>query len=387
MKRLSVIIASYIESIRQGNRFMWIWEHSNWPDFNWDKAKITPLLEKAHLAHQAFLNRVSWLQADFAKEAQAQTLEEEAMQTSAIEGELLKRASVRSSVARHLGISQEMGKQDQQIEGLVALLMDASNYHAKLSQEKLFSWHAGLFPTGYSSIYKIHVAAYRLEKMYVMSGPHGKQTTHFEAPPPEKLHAEMESFIRWFNQTQGSLDGILRAGLAHFYFVTLHPFDDGNGRIARALIDLALSQHEKSDKRFYRLSAEIEKHRKKYYDILELSQKNTLDITAYLQWFLDTFIAAIERSEHTLERVLNKALFWQQHYLADLNTRQKKVLNLLLDSGDEFIGNMNTRKYVSINKVSRATAYRELHDMVEKACLDVMAQGRGTNYKLKKLEK
>lgn len=163
--------------------------------------------------------------------------------------------------------------------------------------------------------------------------------------------------------------------------------DDGNGRIARALIDLALSQHEKSDKRFYRLSAEIEKHRKKYYDTLELSQKNTLDITLYLHWFLDTFMAAIKRSEHTLEKVLNKALFWQQHYLADLNARQKKALNLLLDGGDDLIGNMNTRKYTSINKVSRATAYRELNDMVEKSCLEVVAQGRSTNYKIKKLEK
>ena len=193
----------------------------------------------------------------------------------------------------------------------------------------------------------------------------------------------MDDFILWFNDSSRQpQDGILRAGIAHLYFVTIHPFDDGNSRISRDLIDLALSQFEQSGRRFYRLSTEIELHRNSYYDILESTQKGTLDITNYITWFLETFIAAIQHSEHTLQKILNKAKFWQQHYLTDLNPRQKTALNLLLDSGDDFISNLNSRKYVSLHKVSRAKAYRELSDMVEKGCLIMLAQGRSTSYKL-----
>lgn len=359
---------------------MWIWEQEDWPNFSFNETKLKPLLDKAHSVHQMFIKQVSWLSVDFAKEAESEVLIEEAMQTSAIEGEILHKISVRSSVARHLGLPSESSKEDAQVEGLVDLLINASSFQQQLSKERLCTWHEQLFPNNLASIFEINSGHYRREEMYVMSGRHGHEIIHFKAPPSEQLEPLMEQFINWFNQSK--LDGVLRAGITHFYFVTLHPFEDGNGRIARALIDLALSQFEQSDKRYYRLSSEIERQRKGYYMILESSQKGTLDITEYLDWFLATFIAAIERAEYVLAKILNKAKFWQQHYLDILNLRQKKVLNLLLDSGNEFAGNMNTRKYVSLNKVSRATAYRELSDLVEKGCLEVLAQGRSTSYKL-----
>jgi len=363
---------------------MWIWEDKNWPQFVWNESKIQPLLEKAHFIQQAFIKNMSWLQKDFAQEAQAEILINEAIQTSAIEGEFLVRSSVRSSVARHLGLKLDgPDKKDRNIDGLIELLLDASQYKNELTEDRLFAWHASLFPTGYSNLYKINVAKFRLEKICVISGPHGKQTVHFEAPPAEQIKSEMVSFIDWFNFSKNKLDGILRAGIAHFYFVTIHPFDDGNGRISRALIDLALSQFENSNMRFYRLSHEIENHRKQYYDILEQSQKNTVDITDYLSWFLETYIAAINHSEKIVSTILKKAQFWQKNCLLDLNVRQKKALNLLLDASDEFVGNLNTRKYVSINKVSRATAYRELNDLLEKGCLEIVSQGRSTSYKIK----
>lgn len=362
---------------------MWIWECENWPEFSWNQKQIQPLLNQAHLVHQSFLKQISWLHIDFVNEAEAQTLVDETMHTAAIEGELLQLPHVRSSVARHLGFPQETVIMDKTVDGLVELLLDSTNYQTTLSKDRLLAWHAGLFPSGYSSIHKIDIGRYRCEEMYVMSGPYGKQTTHFEAPPPTKLDSLMDNFTLWFNDSSRKhQDEIIRAGIAHLYFVTIHPFDDGNGRISRALIDLALSQFEQSRKRFYRLSTEIELHRNSYYDILESTQKGTLDITNYITWFLETFIAAIQRSEHTLQKILNKARFWQQHYLTDLNPRQKKALNLLLDSGDDFIGNLNSRKYVSLNKVSRVTAYRELSDMVEKGCLLMLAHGRSTSYTL-----
>ena len=363
---------------------MWIWERDNWPEFSWNQNQIQPLLDQAHMIHQSFLKQISWLHTDFANEAEAQILVDETMHTSAIEGELLQLSHVRSSVARHLGIPEEITLVDKKVDALVELLLDSSNYQTPLSKDRLLAWHAGLFPSGYSSIHKIDIGCYRREEMYVMSGPYGKETVHFEAPPPIQLESLMANFITWFdNYSKQHQDGIIRSGVAHLYFVTIHPFDDGNGRISRALIDLALSQFEQSGKRFYRLSTEIERNRKNYYSILESTQKGTLDITNYITWFLETFIAAIQRSENTLQKILNKAKFWQQHYITELNLRQKKALNLLLDNGNDFIGNLNTRKYVSINKVSRVTAYRELSDMVEKECLIMVAQGRSTSYKLK----
>lgn len=360
---------------------MWIWQQETWPAFYWDQAKLQPLLERAYAVHRAFQKKISWLHADFAQEAQALIFTEEAIQTSAIEGEILERPSVRSSVARHLGISCEQNIKDQQVEGLVNLLMDASQYQIPLSHQRLFSWHTSLFPTT-SNLLKIHVGAYRLEKMYVMSGHYHKQIVHFEAPPPEIVHLMMNQFIEWFNQSLHNTEHLLRAGIAHLYFVTIHPFDDGNGRIARALMDLALAQLDQSNKRFYRLSSEIEQHRKNYYHILEFTQKGTLNITNYLTWFLETLIASVHQSENIIEKIIFKAKFWQKSYLTELNTRQKKALNLLLDQGDEFIGNMNTRKYAHLNKVSRATAYRELNDLCQKECLIMTSKGRSTGYQL-----
>ncbi len=360
----------------------YIWQLKEWPQLSWRAEALLGPLSQARKAQGRLIQIVTALGISAAKNSHAEILTEEAITTAAIEGETLSRLAVRSSVARRLGLpTAGLPATDRNIEGLVDVLQDATSNHAKpLTVARLKSWQAALFPTGYSGLYKIRVGQWRGEKpMQVVSGPMGNEQIHFEAPPSKRLPREMDRFINWWNRQSSLLDGLIRAGVAHFYFVTLHPFEDGNGRLARALTDMALAQDEKLSQRFYSLSARIIKERNQYYDVLESCQKGDLDITAWLEWFLGCFSRALSDSEILIERTLKKAQFWHQFAEINLNVRQRKVVNKLLEMGpDGFEGGLNTRKYTSMTKSSRATAFREISDLVEKGILTPL-EGRGRN--------
>jgi Fic family protein len=258
-------------------------------------------------------------------------------------------------------------------------------YEVPLSVDRLCRWQAALFPTGQSGLYPVHTGALRGdEPMRVISGAAGREKIHFEAPPQNELAQQLDHFVLWFNEHSQQLDGLIRAGLTHLWFVTLHPFEDGNGRIARALTDLAICQDEQRPVRLFSLSAQIMRERNAYYDVLERTQRGGLDVTPWLAWFLEQVSGACDNAEATVGKVLDKAKFWLSHQHLNLNERQRKVLNKLLDAGvDDFEGGMNTRKYVSLTKTSRATAYRELADLVEKDCLSASGAGRSVSYKIR----
>lgn len=370
-----------------GNNSKYIWENKNWTDFLWSSDELLPHLGQARQTQGKILIRVKALGMPLTNQAQAEILTEEAMQTSAIEGEILKRDSVRSSVARHLGLSQAgLPPADRHIDGLVEILLDATrNYEKPLTVKRLQSWHAALFPTGYSGLHKIRVGKWRTQPMQVVSGSVGKEKVHYQAPPAEKLDKEMKGFLDWWEKSNGTMEGFLRAAIAHFWFVTIHPFDDGNGRIARALTDMALAQDEKLDMRFYSLSSQIMEERNDYYDVLEKCSKGKSDVTEWLSWFLGCANRAMQKSERIIGNVLAKADFWQHHSQTTLNDRQRKVVNRLLDAGEgQFEGGLTTRKYVSLTKTSRATAFREIADLLEKEVLtqDPKSKGRSVRYDL-----
>ena len=366
----------------------YIWQLKNWPKMTWESDSLLPLLGQARLAQGALLGRVKHLGFELGEEAQADILTEEAIKTSAIEGERLNRQAVRSSVARHLGLPRAgLGPSTRSVDGLVEVLLNATqNYQESLTAERLEGWHAALFPTGHSGFHKIKVGQWRgKEPMRVVSGPVGREKVHFEAPPGERVGEEMRQFLSWWKSNSQKMDGLLRAGLAHFYFVTIHPFEDGNGRIARALTDMALAQDEKLGTRYYSLSSQIMEERNEYYHILEKSSKtSSLEVTDWLAWFLGCYQRAIERSDKIIGHVLAKADFWQRHAQTVMNERQKKVVNRLLDAGKGgFEGGLTTRKYVSMAKVSRATAFREILGLLEKGFLRRNpAKGRSVSYDL-----
>lgn len=366
----------------------WIWQKKGWPRFAWQADVLLPFLSHARLEQGKLLAKVSGIGFDLSREASADVLTEEAMKTSEIEGELLNRDSVRSSVAKHLGLSTVgLPEPARAVDGLVDVLVDATkNYSKPLTSEKLKAWQAALFPTGYSGLLRIQVGEWRgsEESMQVVSGGIGKEHIHFEAVPGQSVEKEMEQFLGWWEKSKGQEDGLVRAGIAHFYFVTIHPFEDGNGRIARALTDMALSQDEKLPIRFYSLSSQIMKDRKEYYDILERCQKGDVDITAWLSWFLGCYTRALDSAIKAVTKVFAKTTFWQHFGHIPLSERQRKVVNLLLNAGiDGFEGGLTTRKYVSIAKTSRATAFREIDDLVKKGLLvQTPTQGRSTSYDL-----
>lgn len=366
----------------------YLWQSNSWPKLTWDSQALLPLLGQARLGQGGLLGRVRRLGLRLGEEAQADILTEEAIKTAAIEGERLNPQMVRSSVARHLGL-REAGliPATRSIDGLVEVILDATQKYDKvLSATRLKGWQAALFPSGYSGLHKIRVGQWRgKEPMRVVSGPVGREKIHFEAPPGETVKAEIQEFLRWWESSRKTMDGILRAGLAHLYFVTVHPFEDGNGRIARALTDMALAQDEKLKVRYYSLSSQIMEERKGYYDILEKCTKSdNVDVTKWLAWFLECFGHAVQRSDKIIGNVLAKADFWQEHAQAELNERQKKVLNRMLDAGvGGFAGGLTTRKYVSIAKTSRATAFREIAEMLDKKILrQLPGKGRSVHYDL-----
>lgn len=364
----------------------WIWQRKGWPRFTWDERALSPLLSRARKQQGQLLGAARLLDRTLSLEAQAQILTEDSFNTSAIEGERLDLDSIRSSVARHLGLpTAGLPHPTRSVDSLVEILLDATQAYAMpLSKSRLCRWQAALFPTGQSGLFAVRTGKLRGDDpMRVVSGAAGREKIHFEAPPRDVLERELKSFIAWFNTPPQGLDGLLRAGLAHLWFVTLHPFEDGNGRLARALTDMAICQDEQRPVRLFSLSAQIMRERTAYYDILEQTQRGNVDVTPWLAWFLEQVNCACESAEKTVGRVLGKARFWLHHQHSALNERQRKVLNRLLDAGDGFAGGMNTRKYASLTSVSRATAYRELADLVEKNCLVQTGAGRSVSYSIR----
>jgi Fic family protein len=322
------------------------------------------------------------------QQARAEVLIDEALKTSQIEGERLDPKAVRLSVARRLGLPSAGLPliKDQHADGVVEILLDATiNYEQELTPERLFGWHAALFPTGYSGIYKICVARWRDDRkgpMRVVSGPLGREKVHFSAPPADRLESEMKRFFHWWEKSRQEIDGILRAGVVHLWFAAVHPFEDGNGRIARSLTEMALAQDENLSTRCYSLSSQIMAERNDYYQILERTNKGDGEITEWLQWFLDCMSRAIFRSNTLLANVMQKARFWQQYAQTHLNDRQRKAINRLLDAGPGgFEGGMTNRKYAGMTRVSRATAQRDLADLVSKGILRINpGGGRSASY-------
>lgn len=366
---------------------MWIWQKADWPFFTWRAEEVLNPLAKARFEQGKLLAKATSLGFELMQEASADILTEEAVRTAEIEGEKLNRDSVHSSVAKHLGLPTfGLPEPTRSIDGLVSVLIDAtSKFDAPLTADRLKAWQAALFPTGYSGLLRIEVGKWRSssEPMQVISGPMGRENIHFEAPPGPHVTKEMGKFLKWWHTPQ-QIDGLLRAGIAHFYFVTIHPFEDGNGRLARVITDMALAQDENLPMRFYSFSSQIIKERKEYYNILERSQRNGLDITDWLIWFLSCYTRAVENSTVLISNVLMKSDFWKHFSQFSINEKQRKAINLLLDKGKgKFEGGMTTRKYVSLSKVSRSTAFRDISDLLEKGILiQKPSKGRSVSYDL-----
>ena len=362
----------------------YIWERRNWFDFTYDEAALLRPLSELRKAQGMLIGKTSSLDLKLETEAQAAVLVEEAFRTAEIEGQALNRDAVRSSVAVRLGLPEGVGPVDRNAEGLVEVLLDAVRFHDRpLTLKRLNSWQAALFPTGYSGLKRIRVGRLRgMESMQVVSGPIGKETVHFEALPRERLEEEMRAFLTWWNDSYERMDGILRAAAAHLRFVTIHPYEDGNGRLARALTDMALTQDEKSRIRFYSVSSQIMRVRNDYYRVLEDVQRGRRNATAWFLWFVACVHAAIDHSADLISGVLMRAEFWNKYRQIDLSAHQKKVITHLLKAGPGgFEGGLTTRKYGAIAKVSRATAYREINDLMKKEVLrQPEGKGRSVHY-------
>ncbi|WP_058555920.1 Fic family protein [Thiohalocapsa sp. ML1] len=357
----------------------WIWQQPDWPRFRWDDARLAPLLARARLSQGKVLGAARLLDTDLTREAVAAILVEDGVTTSAIEGERLDPAAVRSSVARRLGLpTAGPPTPSRAVDGLIDVLLDATRHHDQpLTVERLCGWQAALFPTGYSGLHAIRAGALRGDApMQVVAGAIDKERVHFVAPPRDGLEAALAACLAWISEPPATLDGLLRAGIAHLWFITLHPFEDGNGRLARALTDMLLCRDEAQPMRLFSLSAQFLRQREAYYTILEQTQRDGLDVSDWLAWFLQQVEAAADQAEQTVATTLAKARFWLRHQGTALNERQRKVLNRLLDAGPGgFEGGINTRKYMGLTSTSRATAYRELADLVAKGCL--LPAGKG----------
>jgi Fic family protein len=360
---------------------MYIYEYKNWTDFTWDNNSITDLLGSLRHMQGRLIGKMESLGFELKNEAGIQTLSADVQKSSEIEGEILNIDQVRSSIAKQLGVKiPGYIKTDRNIDGIVEMMMDASqNPEEKLTKKRLFRWHSLLFPAGRKNII---IGKWRNDKkgpMQVVSGAMGKEKIHFQAPSAEILDKEMTEFINWFN-ADDKLDLVLKAGIAHLYFITLHPFDDGNGRIARALTDMLLARSDGSFKRYYSMSAQIQKQRKEYYLILEKTQKNSPYINEWLIWFLNCLSNAINSTNEILASVLFKANFWNRYNSKSLNKRQIFILNKLLD---KFEGNLTTSKWAKITKCSQDTALRDIQDLIDKRILKKSESGgRSTSYEL-----
>ena len=363
---------------------MYLWENPQWPALAWDEKALARLLAQVSREQGRLLGKMEALGFDLRSEAHLRILTEDVVKSSEIEGKKLERDQVRSSIARRLGMDVGgLVPADRHVEGVVEMMLDATgNYAQPLTEDRLFAWRASLFPTGRSGMSKIRVGAWRDDNtgpMQVVSGAIGKQKVHYEAPPAARLPEEMARFINWFEHAK-DIDPLLTAGLAHLWFVTIHPFDDGNGRIARALADMALARSEKTGQRFYSMSAQIRGERNDYYSTLKQTQKDGLDVTPWQSWFLTCLLRAIDGARETLGAVLGKAHFRERFAKEPLNERQIKVLNSLLDG---FEGRLTTSKWARLAKCSQDIAYRDILDLVERGALRKdPGGGRSTSYSL-----
>lgn len=363
-----------------------IHQHDNWPYFTWRIEDIVNLLSEARNLQGRLIGKMESLGFDLRNEALLDTLTLDVLKSSEIEGEILNPDQVRSSIARRLGMEIAGSvESDRNVDGIVEMMIDATqNCFKPLTESRLFDWHAALFPTGRSGMYKITVADWRKDTtgpMQVVSGAMGKEKVHFQAPDSDLVEKEMEAFLDWFNNYD-KIDLVIKAAVAHLWFVTIHPFEDGNGRITRALTDMLLAQADRSNQRFYSMSAQIRQERKQYYEILENTQKGSLDITEWVKWFLQCLINALKATDSILMRVLFKADFWNKHSKTIINERQKELLNKLLDGFD---GKLTSSKWAKIAKCSKDTAIRDINDLINKNILQKeSAGGRSTNYELKK---
>lgn len=362
----------------------YIHELPDWPAFRWDHKRLAELLAALRHRQGRLIGRMEGFSFRLRGEAVLNTLTEDVLKSSEIEGEILDRDQVRSSLARRLGM--DIGgfvPADRDVEGIVETMLDATqNYDKDLTDDRLFGWHAALFPTGRSGMRRITVGAWRNDRsgpMQVVSGPVGRERVHYEAPKATRVAEGMKAFLSWFNRRDG-IDPVLKAGVAHLWFVTIHPFDDGNGRIARAIADMQLARSEQSPQRFYSMSAQIRNERKAYYENLESTQKGGLEITQWLLWFLACLSRALDGAESILAGVLGKARFWEKHGAAPFNDRQRDMLNRLLDG---FEGKLTSSKWATIEKCSPDTALRDITDLLERGILVKDKRGgRSTSYSL-----
>jgi Fic family protein len=367
--------------------FIYIWQSGDWPNWRYDLAVLAGAMADVSRAQGMLLGRLADVGMALRDQASLSTLTDDVVKTSEIEGEHLNVESVRSSIARRLGV--DIGAPaplDRHVEGVVEMVLDATAHcNAPLTRDRLFGWHAALFPTGYAGLARVTVGDWRDDAngpMQVLSGPIGRQRVHFEAPPAGRLEAETARFFEWANAASGE-PPLIKAALAHLWFVTLHPFDDGNGRIARAIGDLLLARADGSTQRFYSLSAQIQRERKGYYDILERTQKASLDVTPWLAWFLDTLHRAVDAAQHTLDAVTSKARFWQRWATTPFNPRQVLLLNRLLDG---FTGKLTSSKWAQIAKCSPDTALRDITELLAHGALRKSAAGgRSTSYELNRV--
>jgi len=363
---------------------MYIHELKDWPRFHWSADKLAELLASVRHRQGRLIGHMEALGFDLRQEAVLQTVTADVLKSSEIEGEKLDAGQVRSSIARRLGMDiGALKPADRHVEGVVEMMLDATRHYDKLlTAERLFGWHASLFPTGRSGMTKIKTGAWRDDgtgPMQVVSGAVGKERVHFEAPKADRVDAEMHAFLKWF-EGGSKIDAVLKAAEAHLWFVTIHPFDDGNGRIARAIADMALARSEHSPQRFYSMSAQIRQERNDYYDILKQTQKGTLDITPWMEWFLSCLGRAIDGAQETLSAVLNKAKFWERLKDVQVNGRQRLVINRLLDG---FEGKLTTSKYAALAKCSQDTAHRDILALVDHGVLRQNPEGgRSTSYSL-----
>lgn len=366
-------------------RPIYIWQYPEWPSFTWNDSRLIALLSEVRNLEGKIQGMMGGLGFDVQSMTALNVMTEDVLRSNEIEGVILNSDKVRSSIAKHLGIDTAgLPQPDRYTEGVVQIMMDAvTNCNKPLTPERLFNWHAALFPTGRSGMYPITVGAYRTggEPMQIVSGAMGKEKVHYEAPPSDVVPDMMTDFLRWINSDNTVTDPVLKAAVAHLWFVAIHPFDDGNGRLTRTITDMQLAKADGFHLRFYSMSAEILREKKTYYEILEHTTSNSTDITEWLEWFLNTMKSSILRAEETVKRVVSKSSFWQRHREIPMNERQVKMVNMLWDG---FTGKLTSSKWAKITKTSQATALRDITDLIEKGILIAAADGgRSSNYLLK----
>ncbi len=361
---------------------MYLHHSKDWPNFKWDSDTLLQHVSKARDLQGRLIGRMEGIGFELREEAVLETITEDIVRTSEIEGELLNPEEVRSSVARRLGMKiSGLPNASRDVEGVVEMMMDATQkYKDSLTKDRICGWHAALFPTGRSGMYKITVGDWKGDEggpMQVVSGPMGREKVHYTAPEATRLEEEMNKFMEWFN-TDKSMEPVIKSAIAHLWFVSIHPFDDGNGRIARAIADSQLARADRTNQRFYSMSAQIMKSKNGYYDMLESTQKGSMDVSQWLVWYLERLTEALEATDEILSKILVKAKFWELHKTTQFNDRQVDMINKL--QGD-FVGKLHSSKWAKMTKVHRDTALRDIQDLIEKGVLlDSGEGGRSTNY-------